>query len=265
MPPGFLRQSRASTQLPPKGCIAKNTQNQKESVLNFLVTCLNVAMNSTLQAEQPDAAAILSALPRSTRRSLYREAKGNAKAAARLYVWSLHTSAQLLPHFNAIETVLAQKMSRVFTRAFGPAWWADQRLTGRLAAPSLRKIDGLRKAHAGTDPVAIGERMTRRLGLGFWTNVIAHELGEAFWSPRIAPFISQSPRMISPEHRKRAMTRLREDRNAVAHGDLQLSSFQLEADFIHCCKVLLWLNPALEAQMKHRSTFASALSARPVS
>ena len=264
MPPGILRQSRASTQLPPKSCIANNTQNQKESLLNFLVKCLNFAMTPSFEADQPDAAAILSALPRSARRSLYREAKGDAKAAARLYVWSLHTSAQLLPYFNAIEGILAQKMSRVFTRAFGPAWWADQRLRGRLARPSLRKIDGLCKPHVGTDTVAFGERMTRLLGLGFWTNVIAHELGEAFWSPRIAPFISQAPSMISPEHRKRAMTRLREDRNAVAHGDLQLSSIQLEADFTHCCEVLLWLNPTLEAQMKQSSMFTSSLGARPV-
>ncbi len=107
---------RASAQL--KSCIANNTQNQKESLLNFLVKCLNFAMTPSFEADQPDAAAILSALPRSARRSLYREAKGDAKAAARLYVGSLHTSAQLLPYFNAIEGILAQKMSRVFTRAF---------------------------------------------------------------------------------------------------------------------------------------------------
>ncbi|GHA09252.1 hypothetical protein ACFOOM_13030 [Streptomyces echinoruber] len=188
-----------------------------------------------------------------------RAARGDARAAVRLYWWNIEASAALYGPLHCLEIALRNRLHHRLETAYGrPDWWTGAPLNARgqrLVAEARAKC-----ARRGSRRVTADD-VVAELTFGFWVSLLSSASGydRYFWVPVLhRAFPHYSGRRDALYDGLSSLVLLR---NRVMHHE-PVHHRDLAADHDKIYRVLGYLDPELAAEARAMDRFPTVYAGK---
>lgn len=188
-----------------------------------------------------------------------RAARGDAKAAARLYWWNVEVSGALYGPLHCLEVALRNALHRQLTMTYGrDDWWTIAPLNDhgmRIVADARRKCARRRHGEVPADS------MVAELSFGFWVSLVSR--GDAYdrllWVPTLHRSFPHYSGRRSPLHDSLWSVVLL--RNRIMHHE-PVHHRDLAADHAKIYRLLGYVSPVLVKEIQALDRFPAVLARR---